>query len=172
MAQYTWSHEDKERYDQEREPPRRIWHYHRRTPIIRLSFLPIQWSENWLPLNTRASEFAGRNLGRRQQSLPICDAYTAACMRLGHSRFIVPPDQIPSQLRRGKNQVPLTGLLDQYHVDNDDLIPAVLALLSGKERISLGLCDVAFDVKPVCCFLEDFLQNGLEDFASPEYGED
>ena len=165
MAPYTWSQKDRERYDQDREPPRRIWNYHRRTPVIRLSFLPLKWNDNWLPSSTKPSEFGGRFIAQRPQSLTICDVYPPACMRQKHGRFVLPSRQIPAQLVRNKRQVPITGLLDDYYVDGEHLIPTILAVLDGTPDASRGLSVRGFDAHRVCCLLEDFLPLGVEGFG-------
>ena len=60
------------------------------------------------------------------------------------------------------------GPLDQYHVDEDEVLETILILLSESSQVRMGLCDTEIDMLKYRYQLEDVLQAGFEGFIRNE----
>ena len=172
---YIWSQADKDRYDRDGEPPRRHWHIDKRTPIIPLTFLELHYLRDWHPHSVSTSEFTSRLIADRLPSLVVCDLFPHTCIRMAHSRFIMTSDQLPKELRRFTQAVLEDidgGPLDQYHVDEDEILEAILMLLSGRSRVQMGLCKTEIHTDRYCRQLRDVLAAGFEGYMQKEPAED
>ena len=102
----------------------------------------------------------------------ICDLYPYTCTRLSHSRFVIPSEWFASSTHRRNKYVELDeGLLDQYIVDEDELIDNILKLLSGQPKVTIGLEERVIEVTDYCHSLGDVLNEGVREFsmsAEPE----
>ena len=168
MIRYTWSQADEDRYDQDGEPPCRHWHIDKRTPILSLNFLEFHYSYGGHAYVSRSSQHTQTKLmAERLPSLLICDLFPYSCIRLTHSRFIMTSDQLAESLTQ-RSEALLKDMkkepLDQYHVDEDEVLETILILLSGSSQVRMGLCDTEIDTLKYRYQLGDVLQAGFEGF--------
>lgn len=160
-----WSQANKTQYDRDREPPVRAWNFSRDTPVIPINFLSLQWFGSWHPHGTRSSEFLASRIAKRPPSLIICDLYPYTCMRMSHSRFVIPSNSLIPNLCRNAYLQLNEGLLDQYIVDEDELINTILNLLHGQTRVIMGLQERVIEMVDYCYSLGDILNKGVDKFV-------
>ena len=168
MMRYTWSQVDKDRYDRDGEPPYRHWHVDKRTPILPLTFLLMEYTSGYHAYSGRNTLFTTQNLiANRLPSLLVCDLFPYTCIRLTHSRFIVTSDQLASYIPRRSAAVLKDlddGPLDRYHVDEDEVLDVIMELLSGRSQVQMGLCNLVVDTSKYCCQLRQVLSAGVDGF--------
>ena len=140
LASYIWSEDDKSRYDQDKEPPCPVWRLDPQTPIVPISFMRLVWHRGFQPWCVRNSEYTARAIVSHPPSLVVFDLFPYTCTRLPHGRFVLPSDILP-EISYHKDFTLEEGLLDQYSVDYDDVIDAILSVLDGKPETTIGLCN-------------------------------
>ena len=86
-----------------------------------------------------SDDWAKSSSGRRSEV--ICDLFLYSCIRLPHSHYILPLDQL-SQTGFGDKggSIKLTeGLLEQYQVDSIEVMDMLSQLLDGQEQAMFGI---------------------------------
>ena len=172
IARFVWSQANKTQYDRDREPPVRVWHFGKDTPVIPISFLNLKWTRSWHPHSTRNSELLVPRIKKWLPSSIICDLYPYTCTRLSHSRFVIPSNSFPSEIGRNTYLELDEGILDQYVVDEDELINTMLSLLSGRSKVVMGLQERVIEVTDYCHSLGEMLSRGIDEFAMSTEPED
>ncbi|KAL8707764.1 MAG: hypothetical protein Q9225_007709, partial [Loekoesia sp. 1 TL-2023] len=157
MARYIWSKEDKKRYDQKGEFPLALG-THKDTPVVPVSFVKLAWGQDLEPLGTRSSMYLTRLLENRWPSLVICDMFSHQCIRQPHARFVIPHDQLPPKLARATKIKLKHGVMDQYYVSEDHLVDAILGVLDGSLRTSVG---TVLQTRAYCRLLGDAMSGGV-----------
>jgi len=176
VAAYEWSQEDNNLYDIDGNPPRRVWDFHRRTPVVRIDFMNTEIRHAILPISHNGlHRFTTSIAPNARPSLVVGDLFPQSGVRLKHTRLLFPSEQLPSdhpyaRTTRDKLYRPWVtdGLMDQYHVDEDKLLDEIMRVLSGEEEISIGSGGSKLETSKYCCLLEEALQDGLIDALPTE----
>ncbi len=106
----------------------------------------LRGTESFHTRGTRNSEYSAKRVSRGLPSVAICDLFPYSCIRLPHSRYILPSDHLPlTEIRRGILIRLTEGLLEQYQVDSDEVMDTLSQLLDGKAQVMMGISD-----RPVC----------------------
>ena len=154
VAQYIWSQADKDQYDREREPPQRAWHFDN-TPVVPVSFLILRETGSFHAVGVRTSEDWAKSSGGGRRSLVICDLFPYSCIRLPHSRYILPSDQLsPTGFGKKAGSIkPTEGLLEQYQVDSGEVMDMLSQLLDGKQQAMFGIDNTSIRLSDFVCNL-------------------
>ena len=92
----------------------------------------------------------------------ICDLFPYSCIRLPHSRYILPSDQL-SQTgfgNKGGSIKPTEGLLEQYQVDSGEVMEMLSQLLDGQEQAMFGIYNRPIRLSDYVCNLATVWQAG------------
>ena len=91
------------------------------------------------------------------------------CARLTHARFVLTSDLFPQTLHR--NYIELNdAVIDEFRVDEEELVDAILSVLNGEEQTTIGFADREVRTASYLYSLKEVLQAGIENFDAP--GED
>lgn len=162
VAPYIWSQADKDQYDQELKPPQRAWHFDKHTPIVPVSFLMLRATGSFHAVRVSNSKEWAKSSGGHRPSVVICDLFPYSCMRLPHSRYILPSDQL-CQTKVGKkcgSIQPTEGLLEQYQVDGGKVMDMLSHLLDGQEQAMFGIYNTPIRLSDYICNLATVWQAG------------
>ena len=172
-APYLWSNADKIWYDQHHHIPAQSWNLSKYSIVLRVSFLNLRWRKSWHPYNVSQTETAAPMIARSPPSIVICDTFPYHCQRIPHGRFIIPSDHLPPRLTHNQYFQLKNGeaLIDQYLVDEDDIIDTLSRFISGSSEVPLGLDDDPVKTAPYCSSIGDVLQCGADDFAKAVEGD-
>ena len=164
VARYTWSPADKRHYDRYGDPPyARGLLVHKRTPVVRVSFVRFAWGLEDHPQASRHALWAQQTMAERSPTLVIADMFPSGCIRMPHSRFILPFSEIPEDLSRCK-PIRLQGMWDQYHVEEDRLADVITSIVDNNQaQTLLGMGQTVVQNKDYCCFLETAMSHGVTD---------
>lgn len=165
MADYLWSEDDISRYDQDKHPPCPVWQLGPLTPIVPISFMRLRWYHGFEPWCVRSSEYSFKGIVSRPPSLVICDVFPYTCTRLPHGRFLLPSNSLPKNVSYGNNIVFKEGFLDQYIVDDDEVMDSILYMLDGTSQATLGLCSRPIQTPEYVSYLRDMLQEAAAEYA-------
>ena len=162
VAQYVWSQADKDQYDQERQPPQRAWHFDKYTPVVPVSFLILRATGSFHARAVRTSEAWAESSGGDRRSVVICDLFPYSCIRLPHSRYILPSEQLSQTGFRKKagSIKPTEGLLEQYQVDGGKVMDMLSQLLDGQEQAMFGIYNMPIHLRDYVCNLATVWQAG------------
>ncbi|KAL8927758.1 MAG: hypothetical protein Q9208_002174 [Pyrenodesmia sp. 3 TL-2023] len=161
FANYTWSPLDYRRYDRYGRAPDGLG-ADGDTPVIPLAFVTLAWPEMLYPTGTTSGAFTGRALEHRLPSLLICDAYPIECNRQPHARFIVPSAELRSPILYRKTVRFDSGIMDQHHASDDEVVDILIGALEGNLRTSLG---TTTQTRQYSCFLKTAMEGAVEGFA-------
>ncbi|KAL8799106.1 MAG: hypothetical protein Q9182_006139 [Xanthomendoza sp. 2 TL-2023] len=165
LCRKCWNLKDKSRRDRYGELPLgRGLHLHRRTPVVRVSFMRLYWKCYNNPQAPVGAKYILRRIAQRKPSLVICDMFNYSSIRIPHARFIIPSSQLPSMLKSTFVEM----ILDQrswdgYRVDDDQVIDVVTSILDGKPQTRIGESIVS--CRDYSCYLEDAMKQGVIPWA-------
>ncbi|KAL8692789.1 MAG: hypothetical protein Q9218_002260 [Villophora microphyllina] len=167
--QYEWSAEDKAYYDAESEPPRRVWDFPCNTPVVPIDFMNAEFRGNHLPVTHNGlHRFTDVAQDRSLPSLIIGDLFPQSAVRLRHTRVVFPSRDLPddgpytggNDDRKFRPWV-TTGMLDQYHIDEDKVLDEIMKVFSNADEVSIGSGGLKLETKEHCYLLKDALPGGL-----------
>ena len=164
LADYVWSQDDVSNYDQAKEPPYPIYRLDPRTPIVPISFLRLSWRHGLEPWCVRSSAYSAEAIASRPPSLVICDLSPYACARLPHSRFVL-PSNILSKVSYGRKFSLEEGRLEQYSVEEEDLLHSILDMFDGSTQATIGLTDRPIETSKYLHYLKDIWEAVVARFA-------
>ena len=103
----------------------------------------------------RNSEDWAKSFGSGRRSVVICDLFPYSCMRLPHSRYILPSDRLSLTEfeKKGGFIKPTEGLLEQYQVDSGEVMDMLSHLLDGKQQAMLGIHNTPIRLSDYVCNL-------------------
>ena len=147
------------------KPPRRTYHFDKKTPVLPLSFIRLHWQKSWAPHGTSNSRTMAPQINQRRPSLVICDLHPLECIRLPHNRFLIPSEQLlPEILLWHSHFFHVEGSIDRFSVDCDQLVDTLMAVFYGGSRVSLGLGCEDITSSDYCCCLDTILEVGVDNF--------
>jgi hypothetical protein len=161
-VKYFWSEAKKERYDLYGELPFRAWDLDKNTPVVRLSFMRLQHFDDLHPVGTKGSDWMSACLLKtRDPSLIVCDLYPHRCIRMAHGRFIFPSERLVGTTKEFAAVKFREGLMDQYSVDEDDIMTVITSLFSAEKQVILGHRKTPVNVSTYCCLLGELQGHGV-----------
>ncbi|KAM0796555.1 hypothetical protein BDR22DRAFT_825007 [Usnea florida] len=168
VALYRWSDVDRVRYDQDGEPPARVWNFPHNTPVVPLTLVGMSWTGDWQPWPGRDSIDRLEESKKRPRSLVILDLYPESCLRMRHDRYVFVSEQVRAKLTRGVRGVLREGLLERYAVRSADLIQVMTAPLRGDTEVTLGVPGSTIRARDYCHVIREFHQAGVTAPSSEE----
>ncbi|KAL8837173.1 MAG: hypothetical protein Q9170_002634 [Blastenia crenularia] len=164
ILQYNWADDDKHRYDQDGEPPLRVWDVRTNISLVPLSFLRLERTGNWAPCGTRQSETQHKKIAKRPPSMVLCDLYPQECQRVQHGRFVVPSKFLYSSRRRNSRDLLQVGkgILDDFYCEGEDLIDTLTKPLWGGQQITVDQRGNTIRASEYCLDLRSVLQAGVD----------
>lgn len=176
VVAFEWSQQDNHHFDLYGHIPRRVSGFHRRTPVVRIDFMNTEimskdegFSHNGLH---RFTEAIARNA---PPCLVIGDLLSHSCIRLKHNRVVFPSEKVPKdhpyvRSARDKYFRPwITGqLLDQYQIDEDEVLNEIGKFLSGAQQITMRDGSTIVESSRYTCLLENALQEGVVDVLATD----
>ncbi len=169
LARYTWSAAEKLQYDRDGEPPCRVWHFDKNTPVIPLSFMALSWA-HW-PQPYMGSGYLASVIAQRPTTVVICDLFPYTCMCFNHARFVFPSDQLISSTGKYKRVELRSGPIDTYAVAEEELLEGLLKVLGGQRQARFGTHDEMVPMASLCYHLQILLQATWGNFAKSQKDE-
>ncbi|KAL9042304.1 MAG: hypothetical protein Q9180_000700 [Flavoplaca navasiana] len=164
MTKYNWNRKDRSRYDSYGEQPQdgglRL---HRRTHLVRVSFLRLRWGYDYNPSATQSVPYMLGRLVSRKPSLLICDMTHYQSIRLPHARYIIPSNQFPKGLGHNAIVRLKNGTWDGHRVDDDQIVDVITSVLNGDNQVRIG--ESLVDCRDYTCFHEDAMKHGVTEWA-------
>ncbi|KAL8809433.1 MAG: hypothetical protein Q9200_003424 [Gallowayella weberi] len=161
ICDFKWSDQDTESFDKDGKPPKRVWNLPKITEVAPLSFTRHLWTGHWAPVGTSQSENQSKGIGQRPPSLVVSDLYSTSCIRLKQGRFVFPSEFLKTFKRNNRDHLQQgRGAIDEYLVEHDNLIDALLAPLRGYIHDPTGSGEIR--AADYCQTLETIRQAGLD----------
>ncbi|KAL8869290.1 MAG: hypothetical protein Q9174_004380 [Haloplaca sp. 1 TL-2023] len=92
----------------------------------------------------------------------VCDPTPNDCLRIPHSRFILPAEELPDRFAENNLVYLRNGVLDQYQADEDETADAVTTVLDSFSKASIGLGGTVVEGSHYWCTLQDALKQGVK----------
>lgn len=168
VARYPWTRKEQEHYDRHGEPPRRSWHVEKDVPLVRVAFMTLGSMDDLYPkARSAASYLVNCLLFYREPCIIVCDLFPYTSVRQPHGRFIFPSDHLPSKFVNYKSVKLSSGLLDQWYVDEADIMKVITSLATGKEEVLMGFTRMSVTASSYRCSTRDALKAGITNYALP-----